>query len=78
MRYGQSMRIAGWVLLVGGFMLCVSVLSAALGFLCMGFGLIFLQIAQQKDKSLAASDASHSGQFEPQGEPPPPHRTLAP
>jgi hypothetical protein len=78
MRYGRSMRIAGWVLLVGGFLLCVSVLSAALGFLCMGFGLIFLQIAEQKDESPAASDASHSGQFEPQGEPPPPHRALAP
>jgi hypothetical protein len=78
MRYGRSMRIAGWVLLVGGFMLCVSVLSAALGFLFMGFGLVFLQIAEQKDKSLAASDAWRSGQSEPQREPPPPHRALAP
>jgi hypothetical protein len=71
------MRIAGWVLLVGGFMLCVSVLSAALGFLFMGFGLIFLQIAEQKDKSPATSDASRWGQSEPQRELPP-HRALAP
>jgi hypothetical protein len=71
------MRIGGWVLLVGGFMLCVSVLSAALGFLCMGFGLIFLQIAEQKDKSPVTSDVSRSGQSEPQREPPPPHRALA-
>jgi len=77
MRYGRSMRIAGWVLLVGGFLLCVSVLSAALGFLFMGFGLIFLQIAEQRDKSPATSDASRSGQSEPQREPPP-HRALAP
>jgi hypothetical protein len=77
MRYGQSMRIAGWVLLVGGFMLCVSALSAALGFLFMGFGLIFLQIAEQKDKSPATSDASPWDQSEPQQEPPP-HRALAP
>ena len=77
MRYGRSMRIAGWVLLVGGFMLCVSVLSAALGFLCMGFGLIFLQIAEQKNKSLAASDASLSRQPAPQREPAPP-LALAP
>jgi hypothetical protein len=77
MRYGRSMRIAGWVLLVGGFMLCVSVLSAALGFLFMGLGLIFLQIAEQKEKSLATSDASLSRQPAPQREPPPP-RALAP
>jgi len=77
MRYGRSMRIAGWVLLVGGFLLCVSVLLAALGFLFMGFGLIFLQIAEQRDKSPATSDASRSGQSEPQREPPP-HRALAP
>jgi hypothetical protein len=77
MRYGRLMRIAGWVLLVGGFTLCVSVLSAALGFLFMGFGLIFLQIAEQKEKSLATSDASLSRQPAPQREPPPP-RALAP
>jgi hypothetical protein len=77
MRYGRLMRIAGWVLLVGGFTLCVSVLSAALGFLFMGFGLIFLQIAEQKDKWPATSDASLSRQPAPQREPAPP-RALAP
>jgi hypothetical protein len=60
------MRIAGWVLLVSGFLLCVSILSAALGFLLMGFGLIFLQIAEQKDKSQFTSGAWRSGQSEPQ------------
>ncbi len=77
MRHGRSMRVAGWVLLVGGFLLCVSILSAALGFLLMGLGLIFLQIAEQKDKSPATSDASRSGQSEPERAPPPP-RALAP
>jgi hypothetical protein len=71
MRHGRSMRVAGWVLLVGGFLLCVSIL-AALGFLLMGFGLIFLQIAEQKDKSPATSDAWRSGQSEPERAPPPP------
>lgn len=41
------MRIAGWVLLVGGFLLCVSVAWAALGFLLMGVGLISLQVAER-------------------------------
>jgi len=69
MRHGRSVRIAGWVLLVSGFLLCVSILSAALGFLLMGFGLIFLQIAEQKDKSQFISGAWRSGQSEPQRQP---------
>jgi hypothetical protein len=77
MRHGRSMRIAGWVLLVSGFLLCVSILSAALGFLLMGFGLIFLQIAEQKNKSQFTSGASRSGQSERQWQPPQP-RALAP
>jgi hypothetical protein len=63
------MRIAGWVLLVSGFLLCVSILSAALGFLLMGFGLIFLRIAEQKNKSQFTSGAWRSGQSEPQRQP---------
>jgi hypothetical protein len=77
MRHGRSMRIAGWVLLVSGFLLCVSILSAALGFLLMGFGLIFLQIAEQKNKSQFTSDASRSAQSEPQWQPAS-SRALAP
>ena len=41
------MRIAGWVLLVGGFLLCVSVTWAAPGFLLMGVGLISLQVVER-------------------------------
>jgi hypothetical protein len=40
-------RIAGWVLLVGWLLLCVSVAWAALGFLLMGVGLISLQVAER-------------------------------
>src|SRR6266516_2864342 len=42
------MRILGWLLLVGGLLFCVSILWAAPGFFSMGFGLIFLQIAERK------------------------------
>ena len=59
------MRILGWVLLIGGFLLCASVGWAAPGFLFMGFGLIFLQIAEQKRRR-AKSVASGS-----EHEPPP-------
>jgi hypothetical protein len=77
MRHGRSMRIAGWLLLVSGFLLCVSILSAALGFLLMGFGLILLQIAEQKNKSQFTLGASRFGQSEPQWQPASP-RALAP
>jgi hypothetical protein len=42
------MRIAGWVLLLAGFVLCLSVAWAALGFLLMGFGLVSLQAGERK------------------------------
>jgi hypothetical protein len=44
------MRIAGWVLLVAGFVLCLSVSWAALGFLLMGFGLVSLQVGERKQR----------------------------
>jgi len=58
-----SMRILGWLLLLCGLLLCVSVLWAAPGFVCMGLGLIFLQIAEQKRRS-AKSAASPYDQSE--------------
>jgi len=61
------MRILGWLLLVGGLLLCVSILWAAPGFFCMGLGLIFLQIAERKRRR-AESAASPSDQSEPQAE----------
>ncbi len=42
------MRIAGWVLLLTGFVLCLTVAWAALGFLLMGIGLVSLQVAERK------------------------------
>ena len=61
------MRILGWLLLVGGLLLCVSILWAAPGFFCMGLGLIFLQIAERKRRK-AKSAAWSSDQSEPQAE----------
>jgi hypothetical protein len=61
------MRILGWLLLVGGLLLCVSIVWAAPGFFCMGLGLIFLQIAERKRRK-AKTAASLSDQSEPQAE----------
>jgi hypothetical protein len=46
----RSMRVWGWVLLIGGFLFCASIVWAVIGFLLMGLGLIFLQIAEDKTK----------------------------
>src|SRR5258708_40365168 len=62
------MRILGWVLLIGGLLLCASVGWAAPGFLFMGFGLILLQIAEQKRRR-AKSVASRSERTESQHDP---------
>jgi len=53
-------RIAGWVLLVGGFLLCVSLAWAALGFLLMGVGLISLQTAERNRNREELSSASRA------------------
>lgn len=52
---GSVMRFSGAVLLIGGFLLCVSIVWAAIGFLMMGFGLICLLIAERRNKRLAIS-----------------------
>jgi hypothetical protein len=54
------MRFLGAVLLVGGFLLCVSIVWAAIGFLMMGFGLICLLVAERKNKR--SSDGNRSRQ----------------
>jgi hypothetical protein len=52
------MRLFGFVLLIAGFLLCVSIVWAALGFLMMGFGLICLLIAERNRKSAPNPDVS--------------------
>lgn len=63
------MRIAGWVLLLAGFVLCLSVAWAALGFLLMGFGLVSLQAGERKrrkaEKAAAAAVAGLDARPEP-------------
>jgi hypothetical protein len=62
------MRILGWVLLIAGLLLCVSILWAAIGFLFMGLGIICLQIAERRTKRLATLAASRSEKSDPQRE----------
>ena len=52
------MRIAGWILLVVGLVLCLSVVWAPLGLLMMGVGLVSLQVAEQKQRKARTAVAS--------------------
>lgn len=63
------MRIAGTVLLIGGVLLCVSIVWAALGFLMMGFGLICLLIAERRKARSAASTILYSEETYPRQQP---------
>ena len=47
------MRVAGTILLLGGFLLCVSIVWAAVGLAMIGFGLVCLLIAERPKKSIA-------------------------
>jgi hypothetical protein len=65
------MRIAGTFLLLGGFLLCISIVWAAVGFLMMGFGLIFLLIAERRKKRARALPGPLSHEVDRRREPPP-------
>lgn len=58
------MWIAGTFLLVAGFLLCVSIAWAALGFLMMGLGLICLLIAERRKTRTAGFAALESDETE--------------
>ncbi|WP_130583595.1 hypothetical protein [Bradyrhizobium sp. Leo170] len=77
------MRIAGWVLLLAGFVLCLTVAWAALGFLLMGIGLVSLQVAERKRRKAekAAAVAALDARPEPAAalvEAPPAHAENVP
>ena len=49
------MRLAGWLLLIAGFALCLSIDWAALGFLLMGVGLVSLRTAEARRNGAAVA-----------------------
>ena len=65
------MRIAGAFLLVGGFLLCISIVWAAVGFLMMGLGLICLLMAERRKKPSTASPGPLADAAGRRREPPP-------
>jgi hypothetical protein len=65
------MRIAGTFLLLGGFLLCISIVWAAVGFLMMGLGLICLLMAERRKKPSMASSGPLADAAGRPREPPP-------
>jgi hypothetical protein len=65
------MRILGTLLLLGGFLLCISIIWAAVGFLMMGFGLICLLIAERRKKPSTAAPGPLPDAAARRREPPP-------
>src|SRR5665213_4127150 len=71
------MRLFGFVLLIAGFLLCVSIVWAALGFLMMGFCLICLLIAERNRKRAPKSDVSGIAAEPPIAAAPKPAKAVA-
>jgi len=64
------MRVAGTILLLGGFLLCVSIVWAAVGFPMIGLGLVCLLIAERRKKQLIAPVVMRSDPVDRRQEPP--------
>ena len=56
-REDQLVRIAGWILLIAGALLCATLVWATIGFLLMGVGLLALLVAENNRKRASASAA---------------------
>src|SRR5258708_32451036 len=64
------MRVASTILLLGGFLLCVSIVWAAVGLPMIGFGLVCLLIAERRKKQLIAPVVTRSDPVDRRQEPP--------
>jgi hypothetical protein len=70
-REGQLVRVAGWISLVAGALLCATLVWAALGFLLMGVGLLSLLVAENNRKRASRTAASGARADQPMAEPAP-------
>ncbi|MGH6707363.1 MAG: hypothetical protein ACREEK_00195 [Bradyrhizobium sp.] len=54
-REGQVVRIAGWISLIAGVLLCATLVWATIGFLLMGVGLLSLLVAENRRKRASSA-----------------------
>jgi len=69
-------RVAGWISLIAGALLCATLVWAALGFLLMGVGLLSLLVAENKRKRASHTVASGARADQPIAEPAPLPQSL--
>jgi hypothetical protein len=70
-REGQLVRVAGWILLIAGALLCATLVWATLGFLLMGIGLLSLLVAENNRKRASRPDVSGAHEEQPMMAAPP-------
>ncbi|MGE9006967.1 hypothetical protein ACO2JO_00180 [Leptospira interrogans] len=64
------MRVAGWILLIAGALLCVTLVWATVGFLLMGVGLLSLLVAENRRRRVSVSTLSRAPADERMAQPP--------
>ncbi|CAN0293333.1 unnamed protein product, partial [Phaeothamnion confervicola] len=64
-------RVAGWILLIAGALLCATLVWATLGFLLMGIGLLSLLVAENNRKRTGRPNVNVVHVDEPMMAPPP-------
>jgi len=67
----QLVRIAGWILLIAGALLCATLVWATIGFLLMGVGLLSLVVAENNRKRASRADVDGAREDELVAAPPP-------
>ena len=73
------MRVAGWILLIAGALLCATLVWATIGFLLMGVGLVSLLVAENNRKRAGSAAVQERVRVdEPVAAPPPVPEPVVP
>ncbi|MBR1144130.1 hypothetical protein [Bradyrhizobium sp. AUGA SZCCT0431] len=71
------MRVAGWILLIAGALLCATLVWATVGFLLMGVGLLSLLVAENKRRRVSVATVSRAPADERFAQPPVPEPVVS-
>lgn len=71
------MRVAGWILLIAGALLCVTLVWATVGFLLMGVGLLSLLVAENRRRRVSVTTLGRAPADERMAQPPVPEPVVS-
>lgn len=71
------MRVAGWILLIAGALLCVTLVWATVGFLLMGVGLLSLLVAKNRRRRVSVTTLGRTPVDERMAQPPVPEPVVS-